>query len=130
MVRYMKRLLVVDDDPLMGEMAKGFLQNPNTEVHVARSGEEALNLLSGGRFDLIMTDIDMGKLDGLALLRQVRLSPTHAKVAVLVISGRKDLASIDAAHALGAASFVSKPVNWRLLPYKIRAMLSATSDAA
>lgn len=122
----MQHILMVDDDPLMGELAKGFLSGPEAEVHVALSGEEAVRVMQSRRFDLVITDIDMGKLDGLSLIRQIRSSAAHAAVPVLVVSGRKDLHAIDMARSLGASSFVSKPVNWRLLPYKVREMLAKT----
>ncbi|WP_188518215.1 response regulator [Alsobacter metallidurans] len=122
----MQHILMVDDDPFMGELAKGFLSGPETEVHGALSGEEAVRAMQSRRFDLVVTDIDMGKLDGLSLIRHIRSSATHASVPVLVVSGRKDLHAIDMARSLGASSFVSKPVNWRLLPYKVRELLTQT----
>jgi DNA-binding response OmpR family regulator len=71
----------------------------------------------------------MPSLDGFALLERIRSDPKLCTLPVIMLTGHEDIASVDRAFSLGANSFVSKPVNWRLLSYHVRYVLR-TSRAA
>jgi CheY-like chemotaxis protein len=66
------RILVVDDDPGVREAMLGVLRKQGWQAEGAMDGLDALTRLQHGRFDVIVTDVHMPRLDGLALLRQVR----------------------------------------------------------
>ena len=121
------RLLAVDDDPIMREFAASQLAQPGCSIVTAGDGEEAWAILEadGAGFDLVLSDLEMPRMNGFALVDQVRRSPRHARLPVVVITSREDMFAIDRAYEVGATSFVTKPVNWRLLGYQLRYIMRA-----
>ncbi|MGJ3265162.1 MAG: ATP-binding response regulator [Salinarimonas sp.] len=118
------RLLVVDDDPIMRELAVGQLDHPGGEVVTAADGEDALAILTrDARFDLILCDLEMPRMNGFALLAEMRRDPRLRNLPVVVITSRDDMFAVDRAYEVGATSFVAKPVNWRMLGYQLRYVL-------
>ncbi|HOG24365.1 MAG TPA: response regulator, partial [Candidatus Omnitrophota bacterium] len=67
-----KRVLAIDDDGLVRKSLEIFLKEAGYEPTVAESGEEALRILSGRHFDLLVTDIRMPGMDGLQVIQAVR----------------------------------------------------------
>lgn len=122
------RILIVDDDPLFGRIAQVAFVADDTSVDVAADGAAALERLLDTRYDLVIVDLDMPGMDGFSLIRRIRSETHHAAVDILVVTGRKDLGSIDRSYQLGAVSFITKPVNWRLLPFKVRNVLSRSGS--
>jgi signal transduction histidine kinase len=116
------RLLAVDDDPIMREFALAQLSQPGCEIVTAEDGEAAWDILETDArgFDLVLTDLEMPRLNGFGLLGQIRASARSAHLPVVVITTRDDVFAIDRAYELGVTSFVSKPVNWRLLGHQLR----------
>jgi signal transduction histidine kinase len=115
------RLLVVDDDPIMREFAIAQLSQPGCEIVTAENGEVAWSLLQGEcDFDLVISDLEMPVLNGFGLLEKLRASPRHANLPVVVLTSRDDMFAIDRAFEVGATSFATKPVNWRLLGHQLR----------
>src|SRR5438105_15943188 len=78
------------------------------------------------QFDIALLDIGMPSLDGFSLLETIRTEPKLRHMPVTMLTGHEDIASIDRAYSLGANSFVTKPVNWRLLSYHIRYVLRSS----
>ncbi len=124
------RILAVDDDPIMREFAGVYLASPTTEVETANGGLAALDAVAKQAFDLVLLDIDMPGMTGFEVLERLRADPRTQGLPVIVVTGREDIVSIDRAYELGATSFISKPVNWRLLAYQIRYVLRASRQAA
>lgn len=124
------RLLVVDDDPIIREFASVYLSTPVVEVEMACDGAEGLERLFGGGFDLVLTDIDMPNVTGFDLIRRARATPGFEHLPIVVATGREDVDSIDAAYRAGATSFVTKPLNWRLLSYQLRYVLRSSRGRA
>lgn len=119
----MHRILVVDDDPVFGKIARLAFAGPGRVVDVAADGAQAVTMLESMRADVVLVDLDMPGMDGFSLIRSIRARPGGENTAVIVVTNRRDLASIDLSYRLGAMSFVSKPVNWRLLPFKVQDLL-------
>lgn len=124
------RILVIDDDPIMREFAAVYLKTPGLDLALAAHGGEGLEQLAASRFDLVLSDLEMPVLDGFDFLRRVRADPVLRAMPVVLVTGRDDLESIDRAFALGATSFVTRPVNWRLLSYHLRFVLRAQRTRA
>lgn len=119
------RILVTDDDPIMREFATVYLGAPSVAIETADCGEAGLARLESEHFDLAMIDIDMPGIDGYEMLTRIRASARLKDLPVVIVTSNEDIASIDRAYALGATSFVTKPVNWRLLAYQLRFVLRA-----
>ncbi|WP_339871501.1 response regulator [uncultured Brevundimonas sp.] len=120
------RILFVDDDPILREFAQVNLASPHAEIDVAADGLEALDRLAMTRYDLLLVDLEMPRLDGFGLLERLRADPATAHLPVIVQTGREDVEAIDRAFHLGATSFVTKPLNWRLLTYQMRFVLRSS----
>jgi two-component system, sensor histidine kinase and response regulator len=116
------RLLAVDDDPIMREFAATQLSQPGCEIVTAEDGEAAWAILEKDEagFDLVLSDLEMPRINGFALVDMIRKDARFAHLPVVVITSREDMFAIDRAYEVGATSFVSKPVNWRLLGYQLR----------
>ncbi|MBX9709028.1 MAG: response regulator [Caulobacteraceae bacterium] len=125
------RLLFVDDDPILREFAQVNLASALAGVDVAADGVEAIEALSRESYDVVLVDLHMPRMDGLALLTAIRQNPSLTHLPVIVETGREDVESIDRAYQAGATGFVTKPLNWRLLGYQIHYVLrSARTEAA
>jgi CheY-like chemotaxis protein len=120
------RIAIADDDPDTLEMMRDMLRRPSVEILTAQSGAELVLLLTGrGRFDLIVTDIDMPWAEGLAVVRAARAS--EVEIPVLFVSGlaRPDLATSIA--SLGNARLLRKPVSAAALRSAVAEMLGGAA---
>lgn len=117
------RILFVDDDPILREFAKVNLTSDCTILDTAEDGAQALEMLERCSYDLIVSDLEMPRMDGFALLQAVRGTAATCHLPVVVATGREDVVAIDRAFDLGATSFVVKPLHWRLLAYQLRFVL-------
>lgn len=124
------RILFVDDDPILREFAQVNLSSPGVVVDLASNGAEALDRLGCGDYDILLLDLEMPVLNGFDTLARLRNDPQCEHLAVIVQTGREDLEAIDRAFRLGATSFVTKPLNWRLLSYQIRFTIRASRAEA
>lgn len=116
-------ILVVDDDPIQREFSAVYLAAPHVEVIQAECAQDGLALLASRDFDIALIDYEMPNMDGIEMLHRIRGS--YPTLPVIMITGREDTASIDRAYDAGATSFMSKPINWRLLSYQIRFVMRA-----
>lgn len=117
------RILFVDDDQIACEFATVHLTTEVAEVTVAHDGLDALKKLSLRRYDVILLDLEMPRMDGFEVLAVLRSMAETRDLPVIVVTGREDVVAIDRAYEAGATSFLVKPINWRLLSYQIRYVL-------
>ena len=103
------RILVVDDEPLIGEMVRRTLEDEHT-VHVVRSAEEALALLaSGQRFDAVVSDLQMPGLGGIGLHAALREREPGLAERTLFLTGGATSAASRAFLARKDVRFLDKP---------------------
>jgi len=117
-------LLVVDDEADMLENLARILRRNRYTVLTAASGQAALALLERAAPDLIVTDLRMPGIDGLALLRHARRHVPRAPV-VIITAYASDVAAQQAREA-GAAAFLTKPFTARELLVTIEHAMGAT----
>jgi diguanylate cyclase (GGDEF)-like protein len=122
-------LLIVDDDALLRGMAASTLVHAGFAVSEASGGDDALARIAERQFDLILLDVMMPGLDGYEICRRIRAMPAGGRVPILMLTGLNDTASIELAYRHGATDFISKPINWTLLSYKVRYALRASAAA-
>jgi DNA-binding response OmpR family regulator len=120
------RILVVDDDPILREFASVYLTTPMSTVALAPDASTALDLLAREQFDIALIDIDMPGMNGFELVECIRGQDKLRNLPIVMVTGREDIVSIDRAYAVGATSFVTKPVNWRQLSHQLRYVIRAT----
>ena len=104
----MAHILVVDDEAGFRALLRDILEEAGHGVTEARDGAEALAFLERGAFDLVLTDRQMPKVDGLELVRRIRARPSPPPVVVLTAHGSIPEA-VDAVR-LGAADYITKPL--------------------
>ena len=80
------RLLVVDDALTVRELQRTILERAGFEVVVANDGVEALVQLHQGPFELVVTDVEMPRMNGFELTEQIRADPTFGNTAVLILT--------------------------------------------
>jgi DNA-binding NtrC family response regulator len=103
----MARVLVVDDEPKLGKLTAEMLALDGHAVVRAGGGKEALGLLAAQGFDVVVTDLRMPEVDGLAVLRAARALPEPPEVVLATAYGTAE--SAVAAMKAGAADYVTKP---------------------
>lgn len=114
------RILVVDDEPQIRRVLRTTLSAQGYEVFDSKSGEEALLAIRDQRFDLILLDLNMPGMGGLAACREIREGSDVAIIMLTVRSSEEDkVAALDA----GADDYVTKPFGIPELLARIRAAL-------
>jgi len=91
------RLLVVDDDPLVVDMVGQMLEGEPYEIEAAADGEEALEAIARRRPDVILLDLLMPRLDGFAVIEQLRQDPEYATIPVIILTAKTLTATEQAA---------------------------------
>jgi DNA-binding response OmpR family regulator len=123
------QVLAIDDDPIMREFVGVYLTTPRTTVETAASAEAGLKMLAQEPYDVVLLDIEMPGMDGVEMVRVIRADPCLADLPIVMVSGHEDVVNVDRAYEAGATSFVTKPVNWRLLSYHLRFVLRSVAKA-
>lgn len=105
----MARVLVADDSPDILTLLVMTLEMEGHEVVTASDGAEAVQVAAARRFDAVVLDVMMPKVDGLAALRQLRRQTQTSDVPVLMLSAKAEKAEVDLGIAQGANAYLTKP---------------------
>lgn len=118
--------LVVEDSPTMRQLISFSLRRfRNAKIIEAVDGVDALKKLSGQKIDLILTDINMPVMDGLKLVALVRQNPALKDIPIVIITTEGAEEDRERGLALGANSYISKPIQSSHLIKTITDLLSA-----
>lgn len=102
------RILIVDDEETALKRMKSLMVKKGFEIHTATTGEQALDLLNALKFDLVLTDLVLGGIDGLAVLAySKKVSPD---TEVVIITGYASVNSAIQATRKGAFHYLQKPI--------------------
>jgi DNA-binding NtrC family response regulator len=104
-----RRILIVDDDPGQRSLLNTFLRTQGLEIVTAESGQQALETLRIGKFDMMISDVRMPGLSGLETLRLARQE--HATLPVLLVTAFTDVRDAVAAMRDGAVNYLAKPID-------------------
>jgi CheY-like chemotaxis protein len=105
----LRKLLVVDDDPVVGASFKRVLSGKGYLVVAAENGQQALDRLQGEKFDAVFTDLRMPGMDGLQVAEKVRAAQPWTPV--VIVTGYGSPASEARARACGVSEFLHKPLS-------------------
>ena len=106
--RRVGRLLVVDDALTVRELQRTILERAGFDVTVASDGIEALAHLENETFDLVLTDVEMPRMDGFELTEHIRNHPTLANLAVLIVTSLASDADRERGMSVGADGYIVK----------------------
>ena len=105
-----KRILVVDDDDMVREALKDFLEFHDFAITAVDSAGQALQTLAGNDFDLVISDLVMPKMDGIALIKAIR--DAGKDVPLLVMTGFASIEYAVESMKAGATDFITKPLKF------------------
>ncbi|GAB7081689.1 response regulator [Megalodesulfovibrio paquesii] len=114
----MTRVLLVDDEQDFLDLMQKRMSKRKIDLHVAASGEEALNLARSNCYDVVVLDVKMPGMDGIETLRQLRtISPG---TQVIMLTGHADVETAVKGMELGAFDYMMKPMSFDYLLMKIQ----------
>ena len=120
---YQAHILVIDDDPALLEQAEMILET-DYQVSMAISGSQALNFLARvPEVDLILLDIVMPEMDGYQVMEEIRKIPNYKKTPVIFLTSLTDPEAELQGLESGAADFITKPFNSRILMARVERRL-------
>lgn len=112
----MRTVLIADDSKTTQMLVQTTLQRlRDVRFRTAENGREALSVLAQEQVDLLVTDINMPEMDGIALVREVRRSHSRENLPILIITAKGEEEARGEGMALGANAYVLKPISGREL---------------
>jgi DNA-binding NtrC family response regulator len=119
-------ILVVDDELLIRDLLYDFFNGQGWQITVAENGEKALEILRAKKVDLVLTDLRMPEMDGMALTTLVRES--YPDMPVVIMTGYPSVESAVAALRSKVADYVTKPFNINELFKTVESHLAKEKD--
>jgi DNA-binding response OmpR family regulator len=116
----MKRVLVVDDEPKIVQLARDYLEHAGFAVLSAYDGKAALASARGEKPDLVVLDLGLPELDGLDVARTLR---AESNVPIVILTGRAEESDKLVGLEIGADDYVTKPFSPKELVARVRAVL-------
>ena len=104
-----KKILIVDDSESIREVVSFTLENAGHEVVKAVDGQDALTYLDGQKYDLIITDLHMPNVNGIELIKKVRVIEQYKFVPILFLTTESQTAKKMEAKDAGATGWIVKP---------------------
>lgn len=104
------RILVIDDDPASRELVRYLLLRDGYDVVLAADGREGLQRAVAERPQLVISDIHLPGLDGMALTAHLRQLPGWSEIPLVAVSGSSSSHDADAAIAAGFDGYIEKPI--------------------
>ncbi len=129
-----QHILIVDDEPNVGDVLSLYLRRDNFRVSMARDGRAALDLIEHSPPDLILLDLMLPHIDGLAIIRQVRGDEGHSgllpEVPIIILTAKGEESDRIIGLELGADDYVVKPFSPREIVVRIKAVLRRSKGAS
>jgi len=124
-----KALLVVDDSATFRQLLCMSLTRidgvKETDITQAVDGQDALEKVRGGDYDLVLTDIRMPNMDGLEFVRRVRTETDKKNLPIIIISTKGSEDDIETGMNLGASGYLSKPISMIKLREMVTGLLAS-----
>ena len=114
------RILLIDDNAVNLKLTAALLALENYEIAEASSAEEALAMIRDFRPQLVLTDVRLTGMDGLALVRHLRAAPEWQSIPIIALTGLHSPDDERRALEAGCTAFVSKPVQSQALRDMVR----------
>ena len=115
-----KRILLVDDEPLIIKGLKSTLEQDGFETDSAADGEEALNKFFAGQYDFILLDVMLPKVDGITVCQRIR---EHSNVPIIMLTAKGEQIDKILGLEYGADDYMTKPFNILEVKARIKTIL-------
>lgn len=103
------RIMTIDDSKTMRDMLMLTLADAGFEVLQAVDGQEGVDMLEKEKVDVVITDINMPRMDGYEVVRQLRMRPEHQKTPILVLTTESEIEKKKMGKDVGATGWLVKP---------------------
>src|SRR5437763_6466756 len=117
-------VLIVDDEEMNRDGLARRLARQNYDVATARNGREAIELLGGRKFDLVLLDIMMPGMNGLEVLKFLRRVDSLVDLPIIMVTAKGESEDVVEAFELGANDYVTKPLDFPVVLARIRTQLA------
>lgn len=104
-----KKIVAIDDSKTIRDMVSFTLRSAGHEVREAEDGQAGLAVLGSARVDLVITDLNMPKMDGIAVIKALRSHPVHRATPILILTTESDAQKKAEGKAAGATGWLVKP---------------------
>ena len=129
-----KRVLIIDDDPMIRSLVQAMLENEGFKVSMAEDGQQGVELLDAEPrpigFQLVVLDVIMPGMNGLDVLTRMKLHPHTQKLPVLMLTGESKAEDILAGYSVGADYYITKPFTRQQLLYGVKLVLNSEGKDA
>ncbi|MGD9124645.1 MAG: response regulator [Desulfarculaceae bacterium] len=122
-------ILLVDDSPTILKMLELGLRQAGYQVITAQDGIDGLEKLKNQPVDLIVSDVNMPRMDGISFIAQVRQQPENSHLPIIVLSTEAQVRDRNMGMKAGADLYLSKPVSQKDLVASIKDLLSQGNGA-
>jgi CheY-like chemotaxis protein len=119
-------ILVVEDNEVNQLLTASVLEREGFEVQLAGSSVQAMERLGSRKPDLILMDIQLPGMDGLALTRRLKADPATANITVIALTAHAMSGDREQTLAAGCAGYISKPIDTRTFGSQVREFLHST----
>jgi diguanylate cyclase (GGDEF)-like protein len=125
-----RRVAIIADDEELGRVLLAeSVAGVGLEPLAFADGADALAAALANDVAIVLLDVDMPVLDGNEVCRRLRAEPRFSSVPIVIVTGHQDSAAVRRAFEAGATDFISKPVNWSLLPHRLEYILRNAASA-
>ena len=118
-----RNILLVEDSPTIRNLLRLMLKQHGFAVSTAGDGLEGLEVLSRRPVDLVITDVNMPRMDGFSFITRIRAQPAYARLPVIVISTERLSSQRREGMNLGVSAYLNKPVSPQVLVKEVEKLL-------
>ncbi len=123
------KILIADDEPNIVAAIEYLLLQSGYEVHIARNGEEALDMVQSLVPDLVLLDVMMPKKSGYEVCSRIRERAEWQHIKIVMLSAKGREAEVNKGLTLGADLYITKPFSTRELIAKVKVLLDQSSPS-
>ncbi len=104
----MKKILLIEDDPFLGEMYAAKFSQSGFKIEIAIDGKKGMERIKTSRPDLVLLDIVLPKIDGFEILKKIKKDPRTKKIPVVLLTNLGQKNEVEKGLALGADEYIIK----------------------
>ena len=123
------KLLLADDEPDIVTILKRYLELDGYEVTIAHDGQEALAVIAVQRFDLIILDVMMPKINGWEVCKKIKTNPATRAIPVIILTAKSQDVDALMSYEIGADEYATKPFEFPVLSNAIKRLLGSVHGA-